>query len=178
MDKYMFASVLIGAVIGLIIAAVLIVLLIRSDNSLKANYDERQELARGKAFKGGFYSFLAYAGVIWIMSMGRYKFHADTGFLIGLGATLSLLVYGVIVIATDAYFALNDKPAQTIGVLAGGAILNYVAFLMNFVNGSTIRDGELKSSWVSLMIAIVLTIMLAAIIIKKMTKKEDGDEES
>ena len=178
MDKGMFLSVIIGLVIGLLLAVVLITVIIRSDNSLKGNYDERQELNRGRAYKGGFYSILVYCGVIWLMGMARYEFKCDAGFLAGLGASFGLMVFGVITVALDAYLALNDRPGTTIGSMAVIAIVNYLIFMMNYYNGLVVRDGKLTSTCVNLMLAIVITVILGAVMIKRLMDKGGGDEES
>lgn len=178
MDKGMFLSVSIGLVIGLLLSVVLITVIIRSDNSLKGNYDERQELNRGRAFKGGFYTVLICCGVIWILGMSKYEFNCDAGFLAGIAGSFGLMVFGVIAVALDAYLALNDRPGTTIGCMAAIAIVNYLTFLMNYNIGSVVRDGKLTSGCVNLMLAIALTVILGAVLIKRLMDKGGGDEES
>ncbi len=178
MDKGMFLSVSIGLVIGLLLSVVLITVIIRRDNSLKGNYDERQELNRGRAFKGGFYTVLICCGVIWFLGMAKYEFNCDAGFLAGIAASFGLMVYGVIAVALDAYLALNDRPGTTIGCMAAIAIVNYLVFLMYYNMGFVVRDGKLTSGCVNLMIAIALTVILGAVLIKRFTDKGGGDEES
>ena len=104
-----------GIVTGIVVAVLLVILmavLFRKQGGVgfgRAKYDERQLLARGKAYRAGFFTVLIYELLYAFGDLMELRWTVPfTGVMIGL--FLGIAVFGVVAICQDAYLSLNEKP--------------------------------------------------------------------
>lgn len=157
-------GMLAGLIVGLL-SVVILVWLIRklggkvSWNSDRA-YDERQIIARGKAYQAAFVTLAFYmmiiswfsemVGVTWFMSFG--------GMWIGL--CLSILVFAVICILKDAYMSLYENTKGSIMLFTVAALSNLIIGIVNLTEeGSLIKDGVISAACVNLAVGLLFTVI-------------------
>lgn len=160
-----------GAVIGIAVVVVLL-LVSKKGSSMKSQYDERQELIRGKGFKYAFFTLLVYYGVVTIINVGELPLPIMPEVLNTFGILLGILVFVCYSIWNDAYFSLNEKR----GVLTGFfAIVGAVDIFMGISNikEGVIRGGKLTFDIMPLAAGIIFFILLAVIQIKSLLDRED-----
>lgn len=74
----------------------------------RGKYDERQKLARGRAFRAGFITVICYEMLYGFADLMGLRWCVNfTGILIGL--FLGLAVFAVTAIVQDAYLAINER---------------------------------------------------------------------
>ena len=97
----------IGFVIGLMIAAVLIVVLFKyanRDGKIKSEYDERQKVVRGKAYKYAFYTVLIYQIIVTILTECGIGLHMESYAQSFIGILFGCLTLGCYCIWNDVYW--------------------------------------------------------------------------
>lgn len=80
----------------------------------KANYDERQELIRGKGFKYGFLTMMLADG---ILAVAMRKIQLAPQWLILTPIFAGLWIFSIYVLWNSAYFAINQKRRKYLGWL-------------------------------------------------------------
>ena len=100
LNVVLFILVVIFVSVLLVIA---LLWLSRTDHSLKGEYDERQMLMKGNAFRGAFFTALGYSLLIFLLDIVGVKIPMETGLLVLTGGMISLIVYVTIAIMNDAY---------------------------------------------------------------------------
>ena len=105
------------------IMALIFLLLVIKFGGKKANYDERQELIRGKGFK---YGFLAMIIVDAFLAVVVRKIQLEQQLLVLTPLFIGLWVFSIYVLWNSAYFAINQKRSKwlswlflLVGVLDG-----------------------------------------------------------
>ena len=101
----MFDNVLFPLIIAAVV--VLFIVVARLYRNKKANYDERQLLARNAAYKGSFFFLLIYCFACGMLRLFDVKW-ADTAVQMFLGIFLSFVLFIAICMIKDAYF--SDSP--------------------------------------------------------------------
>ena len=93
----------------------------------KPHFDERQVLARGQAYKYGFWAGILYFFLASIALMKEsLNFTAEEAMLYG--AVIMLLVFFAVAIWKDAYFKVNDQGTLGSGFLVAMGISNLIRY--------------------------------------------------
>ncbi len=143
-------------------------------------YDERQLLARGRAYKAGFFTMIFYAALAGVLS-DMYGIHLLMSFA-GLwgGVTISLLVFITICIVNDAYMTLYEN-VRSVNLLFGIIIVaNLIGdFGMLRSHVSLIEDGRLGIQCVNIMALFLLTMILILLDAKVLYDKfhDEGEDD-
>lgn len=168
----MSTSYYIGFIIGILIAAMVIIISrIAFKRKCRSQYDERQKAIQGVAYKFGFFAICAYLivnGLI-CMEIGEWLPMIDMNFI---GLCFGVVCFAGYAIFNDAYFALNSKPLKFLLLLSSVAIINYVCFFINFIDGDSP-----ETFLVNLICAVLLTIICIMIIIKVIIDKINEKKE-
>ena len=167
-----------------IFSALLVYLIIRKitrKEKLNNNdFDERQELVRGRAYKYGFFTLV----ILLTLVMAAFELGAGIPVTPGLAIFISLLisidVYAIYSIMHDAYFGIGANRRRyslffliIILINAVGGFPNIQEFLRS---GHTVLD---LGSSANITVAIAFLPVLAAMIAKNISDdKEDRNEES
>lgn len=177
-------SYILGFAVGIIVAVAItiaVVLLIRkSSNKVPITgekYDERQKLARGKAFKAAYLTLLTYGLLYGLLDMVIDKKWCDSLTGMTIGVVLSLAVFVTVCIFNDAYLSFKEKPGYVIKLFIFIALLNGVVSVMNFLPGhnAIIVNGILTYRSVNLLLFILFTVILTAMLIKRRRDRKDED---
>lgn len=168
-------------IIGLMVGIVLVVVLLKAMNKngkAKTEYDERQQIERGKAYKYGFFAMLLTCAALIFLD----TFETVLPFLGMLTYFLPILA-GVVVqfsysIFHDAYEGLNTNMGRFTVILIAISALNIVIAVIRFVRGGMIEDGKLCSQFLNLLVGIMCLIVGIELLIKKAIDAKEGCEES
>lgn len=143
--------------------------------SWKCEYDERQELVRGRGYKYGFITLAVYYAldymVLNIFEREWAQQHVDIliGILLGIG------VYAIYCIMNEAFLSLRENQKRYIITLVFVMICNAAGAAVPLISGeSLIEDGRITSNCINLFCALLLTIILFVMALKQtMIKRED-----
>lgn len=170
-------GMLIGLIVGImggIVLLCLILVLTTKNHKVKRNYDERQELVRGKGFKYGFITIVAANIFLGFSQMLFMKPYADTYSLMMLSVGLGVLVDVHYCIWNDGYFSLNENPKMFMIIFAIMALIQYIMSFANMAEGLLVVDGMLSYRASNLIVAMMLTFTIVDLLIKNAyAKKED-----
>lgn len=164
-------AVMAGVIIGII--AVIIGLVLGKNQMGSCVFDERQERARGKAYKYGFITLVIYLCIYsFIDDMAEPAL--ESGLSVGaIGICIGVAVFAVVSIWNDAYFSIQQEPKRYAIIFAG-------LFLMNFLLGISnlhASDGEANYALANIAVSILAAVVLAAIGVKSLKNRRETDEE-
>ena len=164
----------------LLILIVLILIVVetvraKQGRSKRYQYDERQELVRGRGFQYGFFAMAAC--LILEAAYGDWL-----GQFVGrdmrtiLCLCIGILADTVYVIWHDGYFPVNEHPLTVIlglTVLFGMNLLNTILFIRK---GMFIQNGELLGGAGYLIWAVILLIELLAVLFRYLWRKREEED--
>ena len=157
-----------------------LVLIIVSFTLRKKNlpdYDERQELIRGKAYRTGFYATLVFIGFAIVLDSTNSLPFLDSTILYGTTVLGGVLVFAVYCVWNEAYFGLNQKSSTAMFILAFIGILNLFIGIMNYFKGNLFFNGKLSFSFMNFVCAFMFIVLFATILLKKISNKVNDDKE-
>ncbi|MBO4678365.1 MAG: hypothetical protein J5626_01700 [Lachnospiraceae bacterium] len=165
-----------GVIVGIAIVALVATLIKKVGNtneSFKAEYDERQNAARGKAFGYAFYAMLIAVGIELV-----YHVAFPTGFLtlnpmyFDIGALFfGLLVYASVSIWKNAYIGINQTFKRSTILLLLIAAFNIAIGLINHESGSA-------SGYVNILLGVLIIIICIEMAIKQYIDSKNSDDDS
>lgn len=167
-----------GFVVGILLVVLIKFLFDRRKTEQKkgCDYDERQQLARGEAFKYGFFTLLAWVVFTSIICEDGMPQWCSLLVLNMTGAGIALLVFGCYCIAKDAYMSLREKPLSMYIVTGMAGFSNLGVALHHFrEQGGLLEDGKLGLSMVNLILGIVFIVLLAAFFVKMRQNQEESE---
>lgn len=164
-----------GILMGLLCVAVILAWT-KKGRSVKCQFDERQELIRGRGAKYGFFTLLFCNLVMFTLELAEVPIFADTEVLTAMTCLIGICVYVVYCIWHEGYFALNENRGRLIAVFAVITILNFACGAMNIAHGEMIEDGRLTFRCINLLCGIVFLVIFATMLLKKIC--EDRKDES
>ncbi len=161
-----------GAVLGILLAA-LIVALSRNQNANAFKYDERQIAEQGKSYKYAFFTFLASAGIMLIISdvITRYIDIRLLIFIIMLISAGAMLTHSVM---HDAYFRMDESRRFYVVFFIFFSIFNVGIGIVHIFRGEAFVDGELTFlGTANLLCGLFTSYLLLLILIKKLRDREE-----
>lgn len=98
-----------------IILAIVIAIVIFGSNTKKKNYDERQELIRGRGYKYGFIAVVIAALVVLNLDLFDIKISINAAVIVPL--YVGVFVISIYDIINHAYFGTNEKRQLSVGII-------------------------------------------------------------
>lgn len=166
----MLAAVLVGVLVGVGIIALLFKLKV-----MDLTFDERQERARGQAYKYGFWTLLTCLLLYGFsdMVLGRWC-DVITGVMLCIAA--ALMVFASVCIVKDAYLSLKEKPRRIMTLLTVITAMNLFIGGMNLKCGQVVKDGILTFTAVNGICGLMTLVILVVYLVNYLlAKREDGE---
>jgi hypothetical protein len=159
-----------GILTGLVFVA--LVLLIKHKITEKPffKYDERQQLARGKACQSALIVLIGYTFLNGLLSEAGWKWCDDfTSAVIGMFFTL--LIFAIQCILTDAYLSLLEKPRTVVVLLVLVSIMEFAISFFIPNSHSYIMNQPANFNLICLSAGVVILIVLLVFIGKLFADK-------
>jgi len=163
-----------GFIVGLAVGGVILALLFKR-KVLDCTFDERQERARGQAFRYGFFTLMAAVVAYGAAEqfLGRWcEPLAGTMLCVCAGAG----VFAVICILKDAYLSLKEKPRQVMTLLVVLTAVNLTFGGVAWAGGSLVEDGVLTFRAVNLMVGVTTLVILAVYMVNSALRNKEEAE--
>lgn len=169
----------VGMVLGLatgIAAGVLFIALLFKKRILDCTFDERQERARGVAFKYGFFTlmFALFLYGMLELALGRW---CDAM----AGATLCLCVgitvFAITCILKDAYLSLKEKPRHVMTLFVIISFVNLLLGVLQIHDGDMVENGVLTFRCANLAVGVMAAVVLAVYIVNFLLRERDEEAE-
>ena len=174
MDYY-HAGIAVGLAAGILAGLVFVAFLFKK-KVLDMHFDERQELARGKAFQYGFLTLLAttYAYGISDILFGRW---CDVLAGVAICLAAGLCVFAVTCILKDAYLSLREKPGKFMVLFALLSLFNLGLGVMYGVSGGLVEDGVLTFRAMNPIIGTATLVILVVYIVNHLLRSREEEAE-
>jgi len=161
-----FAS---GIVIGLLLVVILMTSATKGGD-VKAKFDERQELVRGRGFKYAFYGMIMWQLILFAVEPFVVTFPMTVGNTSLINILLGATIYAVYCIWNDGYFALNQRNGVIMAVLIIMGFINLLLGIHSFVKGYAWIGGQLSTRSINLFCGIVMIIVCVTMLLKRFVK--------
>ena len=162
---FMSAGVAVGIFVGLIVAFVLIKLA-NSNRRVKTEYDERQLLVRGNAYRYAFYTVVIWEAVLMVLAIGDLPLPVPDIALHFAGIIAGVLVLSTVCIWKDAYWGLNNNRRSYGIILLIAGLFNAIPVI-----GNLSGRGSSDFPYVNLLCCIMLVVVGAELLIKQLADK-------
>jgi len=162
---FMSAGMAIGILVGLIVAFVLIKLA-NSNRRVKTEYDERQLLVRGNAYRYAFYTVVIWEAVLIVLAYGDFHLPVPDLALHFAGIVAGGLVLSTVCIWKDAYWGLNNNRRSYGIILVVAGLFNAIPVI-----GSLSDTGGSDFPYVNLLCCIMLVVVGAELLLKQMADR-------
>ena len=177
-------AILIGGMIVGVLLGIIISYVSRKGDSCSQEYDERQIVNQGKAYKYAFFTMLIYMGMLLACYIAEdsavsVKMPVDNATLVFTGILISALVNVIYAILKDAYFPMNGNRSSLFGSFIVLAALNIVIGIYHVINGDYVKDGVITFFGLgNLLAGIAMVIVIVVVIIKRVhDKRSEADEQ-
>ncbi len=157
--SYMW-GVLCGMAVAIILFVIIKRLVLKQGKRAGQEYDERQQLIIGRAYKYAFYTLAFYncAAALFEMATGIVWCELMTNLFIGI--IVSVMVFAVYCIRYDAYMPLRVNPVRYIVLFSLLGVFNIGISLINSADdGSFLVNGMLTNDFVNLLAGAVLLLL-------------------
>ena len=169
----------IGMLVGIAVAIGIfaVIAAIGKKRGRRGEFDERQELIRGKAYQHAFFAVMLYSALYGLLVVTAERPLMEDGLSALVAMFVGVVVFAVESIARDAFFTAKNRPKSYIILYAAVIFSQLVNAVGNIREGGLVQDGVLTMKVLPLVCAAVFAIVLAAIIVKAVQpQKEDDDE--
>ena len=163
--------VLLPFVVAFFIFLVFVFVLKRKKNDFSKQYDERQLLIQGKAYKYAFFTLVSYHLVIGMLTMILKIDFATTYVYMLIGLCVGVIVYVTYSLFHDAYIGMDESKNLSAGVAFFVGVCNAGSAL--FELDKMFVDGILQPEFGRLVIGLTAFYIGIILVVKKqMDKKE------
>ncbi len=172
----LFAVVVIG--IGCVLGILLVVFILAAstkNGKIRRDYDERQQLVRGRGFKYGFFTMMICNGLFALLFICIEKPIIDAAFAMTISIMLASAVYVSYCIWNEGYFSLNENPKQLVAFFLFLEVFNVLAFIGNAVRGNVMKDGVVTYSALNLPCAVMIAVVLIVLLLKRISRNREDN---
>lgn len=170
----MLLGMLAGVVVGILVVA-LSYKFAKIKKDAGCEYDERQQLTRGKGFKYAYITVIVYNAILCIFTIADVPIPVEQSVLIMAGILISVMVCAVYCIKREAYVSLNENTNRLllVFVILGG--INFSIGILHCIHGTMIENGIVTYHALNLLCGIFLLIIAG--ILFAHTKLSSSDED-
>lgn len=169
----------IGMIVGLILGGLITALILKmanTNNMVKTEYDERQQLIRGKAYKIAFWTLSGGLICVSIADMAFPNMHITNYIVLTALFFVALSVMCLYCIINGCYWGLNNNKKTYMIIFWIAGLLNLFNSVMAIIGGYMVVNGELQFPFIGLMCTLFIAIVAGTALICDGRDKNDSDE--
>lgn len=161
-------GILMVAVISVIVAKIA-----KKNGAGKGKYDERQQVARGKAYTAAYATLLIYLTVWMILRTLEIPFFMQS-LSVFAGALLSIAVFVGYSIFHDAYFKASESPKRWLIIICAAGVMNLGIGVWHLIRETSVQEKFYENY--NLFVGLLLVVTLAFILIKRAIDRRAEEE--
>ena len=172
-----------GIAVGILIGVIIVVLVFaynkkKTGSVVGGDFDERQQLMRGKAFQAGFFTMLIFSFLYWVLvTLVLQRPLMEDGLSALICVLVGVGVFGFDCILHDAFFTVQNKPKNYIILFIATTICQIPSAINNIQKGRIVENGVLTFGVIPIVCAVLFLGILTAIVCKMIAmRKEDAEE--
>ena len=169
-------GVLVGVLVGIILVAIIFTYNKKKSGSVSGgDFDERQQLLRGKAFQKGFLTMLIASALYWMfVQLILQKPLMEDGLSAIVLALLGVGVFAFDCVLHDAFFTVTNKPKSYILLMTVCTLCQIPSAIANIHEGKILKDGVLTFGVIPIVCGVLFLSVVCAIILKQaLPERED-----
>lgn len=169
----------IGIIYGLVVGIFVVLIvcaLTKNGDSAELKYDERQLAARGKAFKGGFFTILIMNFLAVIFTAAGISIPIDSTLAMFISCFLGMFVFLGIAIWENAYYALNENGRNVVIAFTIIGLFNFVIGIINLRGDEVIVNGVVQGEKCMNFMCALLFIYIAIVTAIRVYVDKKADE--
>lgn len=174
LERSSFIGIMLLAIAAGIVLTALMLAFTKKGDSTKNQFDERQEIVRGKGFKLGFFTILISNLLFIVMKSLDVVLFSEMEVAMFISIIAGAAVYVCYCIWNDGYFALNENKKSLMIVFCLMGVSNLLLGVGNIISGDAVVDGAFTFRSINLFCAILFMIIFVTLLIKRLM---DGKEE-
>lgn len=155
---FLAVGVMAGIVLGILLMKV-----VNRNSKIKTDYDERQDIVRGKGYRLGFYTLVACVGIMSVLRFGGVGIPMEGGIAEFTEIVVAVGIMTVYDIWKDAFWGLNNNRSRYMIIIAVLAVINCIPVITACRNGYMVEDGVLQQPFVNLLAGVLLAVIAIAI---------------
>lgn len=163
-----------GVLAGILLTCILLKLT-KNNGRMKCEYDERQELVRGRGYKYGFFTQLFYMALYAVLTLSEAPLPVDNYTIMLIGLILSVTVHVIYCTWNEAYISLNENPKKVIAAFMLLGLINIAVGVLNLLRGKMIENGILTYRASNLLVGSMCFLICLFVVLKR--KLAAGAEE-
>lgn len=163
----------IGLAVGLLVVAICVAASKKGDE-VKNQFDERQELVRGKGFKYGFFTMMLSNAALLCLKILEIPLFSNMEVAMTASIVIGVSVFASYCIWNDGYFALNENRKSLLIMFGLIGALNLVIGIGNVFAGVIIENGAFTFRSTNLFCALMFIVVFIMLLLKQI---KDGKEE-
>lgn len=156
-----------------IIVLFIILKLTKTDGRIKCKYDERQKIARGKAYAIAFWTLVGYNGLYGIYSAFTKKVVVEPVCGLTIGICIAAVVQISYCIWQDAYFSLNEDKKKLFLTFSVLGCANIVIGIITLIDGKWFEDGVLTIRCLNMVVGFLFIVIGIVYFVKKACSKNE-----
>lgn len=162
----------IGLAIGLLVVAICLAVSKNGDET-KNQFDERQELVRGKGFKYGFFTLMLSNAVLLFLKVLEVPLFGNMEVAMTASIVVGVAVFASYCIWNDGYFALNENRKSLLIMFGLIGALNIVISMANLMAGEVIENGALTFRSANLFCALLFLVIFVVLLLKHIKDRKE-----
>ena len=163
----------IGLAVGLLVVAICVAAS-KKGGEVKNQFDERQELVRGKGFKYGFFTMMITNATLLCLHILEIPLFSNMEVAMTVSIVIGVSVFASYCIWNDGYFALNENRKSLLIMFGFIGVLNLVIGIGNIFAGVIMENGAFTFRSINLFCSIVFIVVFIMLLLKQI---KDGKEE-
>lgn len=170
----------VGFLVGILVVAIIVALrraFSRRRGETPGEYDERQQVQRGRAAQHAYMTLLILLCINGVASGTMDVRWAEPGVDSFLCMFISVAVFVVECIRRDAYFTVSQTPRSGIFIFVLVTLCQVPATIMHALDGDFLKDGRLTLAIINPACMVLFAVVLITVLIKLRRDKAGECEE-
>ena len=180
----MSIATLLGIITGLAVGLIAYFIAIKATKKYrfgnKEDFDEKQKIDQGKAYRVGFLTFMLYSTISGSLDICLENGLPMEGSIISfIGLVIGAFAFASYAVFHECYISLNEKSIRTKIILLVLGVINLMLGLISLYHQDLVENGRLTTRILPLLTGLLLLAIILEILIKeRLDKRECLDEES
>ena len=176
----MNAKASVGMAIGLMVGLVIAVILLKianKDHKAKTQYDERQEMIKGRGYMYGFYTMMFMEVVVMLLEMSGIELPIENYLIHTIAILGGALVLCAHSIWNGVYWGLNNNRKRYAIILVLAVILNLIPLAASIAHGAISGHGFNSIPVLNLIVLVWMAIIGVIALVKKFVDARNVEED-
>ncbi|MCR5402876.1 MAG: hypothetical protein K6E91_03535 [Butyrivibrio sp.] len=173
-------KVAMGVTLGIMVGLVICVILFRfanKDKRIKTQYDERQEVIRGRGYRFGFYTMLFLEVVLMMAKMAGLVFPIEEYLIHMVTILIGTLVICIHSIWNGVYWGINNDHKRYYIIFIVAIVLNLIPVASSLAHSTIATKGFDSLPMLNVLVLIWMAVIGITALVKKLVDSVNKEED-